>query len=312
MQFLHEQFVFLFQISEKKCGETCTSPPINCCVTSTPCLHGGTCAPLQSEHPRGYTCQCPLHYRGDRCETLDCASGYAGNLCEHTMKSCKDVAKASSIQPRPKIYTILDDNLNPFKVFCDFEKQNSAIWSWTLVQSYELYENHRFLWSSLLKDVSKQKHRPNWHLHRHGRSRMLSVRNESTKWRITCSYNTTNGVDYRDYVQGSFSTIDLLHFDGAKCVKVDYISIRGQNCSNCTAFAFQKVAIFHFPSNRGNCEFQLDHYKDCTPSETHKLKKFESNFGFYGCANEEHRCSAHPNATTQTWFGASESMSTFD
>ena len=245
---------------------------------------------------------------------MECAPGYAGKLCERKIKSCKDIAWARNCSnlPSPEIYTILDDNLNPFKVFCDFEKQNSTIWSWTLVQSYALYENDKFLWSSFVKDRSRLKKGPNWHLHRHGKPAMLSIRNESTKWRITCGYNTANGVDYRDYVRASFSEIDLLHFDGEKCVKVDYISIRGQYCSNCTAYAFQKSAIFHFPSHRGNCEFQLNDYKTCNISDTHPQKRFESNLGFYACANDQHRCSAHPNATTQTWFGASEPMYTFD
>ncbi|CAB4026225.1 Hypothetical predicted protein [Paramuricea clavata] len=133
---------------------------------------------------------------------------------------------------------------------------------------------------------------------------MQSIRSESTKWRITCCYDTTDDVNHRDYVRGSLSEVDLLHFNGEECVKVDHISVRGQSCRNCTAYAFQKDAIFHFPSKKGNCEFQTNDYKNCSANETNGIMKFESNFGFYGCANAQHHCSANVNATTQTWFGA--------
>jgi hypothetical protein len=261
--------------------------------------------PLRSHNIHRYTCKCPLHYRGERCDILECASGYSGNLCERKIKSCKDVANVSSFPPSPGIYTILDKFSNPFKVFCDFEKNNSTTWSWTLVQSYALYENDKFLWTSFLKNSPKSKEKQNWSLYRLSKPRMQSIRSESTKWRITCCYDTTDDANHRDYVRGSLSEVDLLHFNHrGECVKVDYISVRGQSCRNCTAYAFQKSAIFHFPSQKGNCEFQTHDYKDCSANKTNVIKKFESNFGFYGCANAQHHCSANVNATTQTWFGA--------
>ena len=289
------------QSSVNPCRETCPSSFINCCLTSNPCFNGGTCVALISHNIQRYACKCPLHYGGDRCEILDCAPGYSGNFCQHEMKSCKDIARANA-SSTPGIYTMLDRRSDPFEVFCDFENDNSTIWSWTLVQSYAFHKNSDFLWTSFTTDSPKRKNRPNWSFYRVGQRRMQSIRDKSTKWRITCSYDTTDGVDDRDYVRGSFSEIDMLQFHGEECVKVEYISVRGRSCSNCTAYAFQKTAIFHFPSNKGNCEFQTTDYKSC-PNEN-RLLKFESNFGFYGCANEQHLCSADLYATTQTWFGA--------
>lgn len=295
-----------FQVSANQCNTSCTSGQINCCLTSNPCLNGGTCVPLRSYGIHRYTCNCAPKYHGERCEILDCSQGYHGKLCDKPMKSCKDVAsKGSRSTPSPGIYTILDNNFKPFQVFCDFEQAILTSWSWTLVQSYALHENQNFLWTSLREDAPKMPKNPNWLLHRLGKPEMSSIREQSTKWRITCCHDTADGVDYQDYVRGSISEVDLLDFEGKQCVTVDYINIRGQSCRNCTAYVFQKVATFHFPSNKGECDFQTTGFKDCPKIG---LRKFESNFGFYGCANELHRCSASPNATTQIWFGAEKAL----
>ncbi|XP_028391151.1 sushi, von Willebrand factor type A, EGF and pentraxin domain-containing protein 1-like [Dendronephthya gigantea] len=287
-------------ISENHCEAGCTSR-INCCLISTPCYNGGTCVPHSTLR---FTCKCPLHYRGDRCEILDCAPGYAGENCEREIKSCKDVATSSGILPLSRIYTILDSFLKTFEVFCDFENDSqSVLWSWTLVQSYAFYENGKFRWASFLREDPPIINEKNWHLFRLGKTRMESLRKESTKWRVTCCYDTTDGVDYRDYVRASFSEVDPLVFDGEECVRVDHISVRGQQCKNCTAYAFQKNAMFHFRAFNSQCEFKTTGYKQCL-NERKSHKTIESNFGFYSCANEEHSCSAHMNATTQTWFGA--------
>ena len=269
-------FLSHFQTSVNRCEKICPSSPINCCLTSSPCFNGGTCVPtIGPNNIQRYTCKCPQYYHGYRCEI--------------PIKSCKDVtaARASTFPPSPGKYAILDYNSNPFNVFCDFDNHNStiAVWAWTLVQSYALRE--KFLWKPFQRESPKDSERPNWSLYRISKQRMQSIRNESTKWRVTCCYDTTYSVDYRDYVRGTFSNIDILDYYGDGCVKVDYISVRDQSCSNCTAYALQKSAIFNFPRNKGNCDLRTTNFKAC-PSLEQWLSKFETNFGYYGCANVEH------------------------
>jgi hypothetical protein len=44
--------------------------------------------------------------------------GYAGNLCQDVVKSCRGYVNGKRV---PGLYMVFDDNMNPFHVFCDFE-----------------------------------------------------------------------------------------------------------------------------------------------------------------------------------------------
>ena len=83
-----------------------------------PCENGGSHKPL---FPTDYTtprfkCSCPLRY--------------AGNLCQHRVKSCRGFNNGSRI---PGIYKIFDDSMNLFEVFCDFDSNSTN--AWTLVST---------------------------------------------------------------------------------------------------------------------------------------------------------------------------------
>lgn len=186
--------------------------------------------------------------------------------------------------------------MNLFEVFCDFDLNSTM--AWTLVQSYQLKKTV-FSLKRLIYDYPQQEDSPNWDLYRLSKSKMLSVQKYSTKWRITCKYDT-DGVVYRDYLQAANDEVDIIHFNNkVKCPLVEWIDIRGQSCKQCTAFLTDGGGAVHSDSiamKKAGCQFQPTGGLQCGDDG-------EDTFGLYRCANPSHRCSASGSATTQTWFG---------
>ena len=56
---------------------------------------------------------------------------------------------------------------------------------------------------------------------------MTSLQSHSTHWRATCSY-PTHGVDFRDYIRGTFKDFNIVTYIGAgQCKKVEFVNIQG-------------------------------------------------------------------------------------
>ena len=105
-----------------------------------------------------------------------------------------------------------------FKVFCDFTSDKPFVW--TLVHSFSLKNKDVVQAVSLLKDLAVDEDNPNWVKYRLSRKRMQWLRSQSTHWRVTCSFST-HGVDYRDYVRSSFTSVDPLSLLSiSSCIKV--------------------------------------------------------------------------------------------
>ena len=250
-------------------------------MKSNPCHNGGKCLPDLSSNRKRFTCMCP--------------NGYTGKQCEHSIRSCRGYGNGSRISGK---YTVLDGDNNSFVVFCDFDKNSTM--TWTLIQSYSIDNNNIFEKLPLYKDSQQNQNNPSWLQYRLSKSRMESIQQDSTKWRLTCGYQN-DGVVYTDYLRASNSVINILIFrNNETCYKLEYINVRGSNCNNCTALMLQKDwVILHFRSylnHKYNCEFKLDNPYNCEHSREH-------NFGWYYCHSSKHRCSSSWNATTQTWFG---------
>lgn len=195
---------------------------------------------------------------------------------------------------------MIDAKNNPFDVFCDFD--GSSNMTWTLIQSYSLENRNIFKSLPLYKDSPQNQSNPSWLQYRLSKSQMQFIQQDSSKWRVTCAYEPNN-VSYTDYVRGLNSKVDILTFDGSGiCVDLEYINIRGQDCSSCTAAMWQtQNAIVHFDTVNGiNCYFKPTGSISCS------LCGGEDNFGFYCCGNPKHRCSSSTQATTQTWFGGED------
>ena len=82
------------------------------------------------------------------------------------------------------------------------------------------------------------------------------------------------------------------------CKKFEFISVRGNNCTNDTAhFIHRDFWHAHTDSNIRGCT--------CT-SLSEGAVKFpagEGNFGWNETRNPVHRCVASNDSTTQWWFG---------
>jgi hypothetical protein len=223
--------------------------------------------------------------------------GYAGNLCQDVAKYCRGYVNGKRVSG---LYMVFDDNMNPFDVFCDFD-MNSTM-TWTLVQSYELRKKDLFSRKTFNLNFSVDENTPRWDAYRLSKPRMQSIQKDSSKFRMTCNYDT-DGVVFRDYLQAANDQMDIITFvKGDVCLFVEWINIRGQECKNCTAFLYQggptKRPLHtdsYFAGDAG-CEFWPSMGLYCSGDE-------EDNFGRYQCVNPAHRCSSSQSATTQIWFG---------
>ena len=249
-----------------------------CCNQLNLCLNGGTCEDISPTKTERFKCSC--------------RPGYTGNRCQYPqIKSCQGYANGDCVAGK---FNVLDNNMKPFEVFCDFDKNSNM--TWTLIQSNQL--KYKVQDRSYFSDKSINEDNSTFDLYRLSKSRMESIQQDSRKWRITCQYDTS-GVVYTDYVRGSNDEMNILtERRGATCVRVEYIDIRGEICQNCSAFFSQSDShVLHSDSFRShNCEFEPKKGLSCGGGG-------EDNFGYYRCINPAHRCSATQTSTTQTWFG---------
>ncbi|XP_028418472.1 uncharacterized protein LOC114543845 [Dendronephthya gigantea] len=121
--------------------------------------------------------------------TCDCAPGYHGRRCDQPIKSCRGYVSGSYDPPVSGHYTIVDDENQPFPVFCNFAKSADNITvSWTLIQSYKFGEKSGF--------------------------RKSFFRNDRCR-RLECT-------PYRTILQNGLKTqVDILTVSGSKCMNVD-------------------------------------------------------------------------------------------
>lgn len=63
---------------------------------------------------------------------------------------------------------------------------------------------------------------------------MMATANNSTHVRATCNLHSEKR-NYRDYLRAKLSELNVMHFNYIECKKFEFVSVRGYNCSNCTA-----------------------------------------------------------------------------
>ena len=127
---------------------------------------------------------------------------------------------------------------------------------------------------------------------------MNSTLSHSTHFRATCNFNT-DGVVTRDYLRGKTTDLNFLLPPQDSCEKMEYISIRGYDCYNCTARIYQTINWqLHFDSYYIDpCQFTIPN------NDAVQLPGGEDNFGYYETINPLHRCTSGNDSTTQWWFG---------
>lgn len=194
-------------------------------------------------------------------------------------------------------YFIRDSGDNPVRVFCDLASESG--WAWTLVmsQSFRNRKMHHLMRVPLSNDAPLNASNPNWEAYRLPLEKMRELRAESSHWRITCNF-PTDVFDYRDYVKGNFSEVNLMNVDGHKvCKMVDYINVKGRNCSHCTAAWWQDSGtMFHHDLSLGNCFFE---------TFVNVNTVFNADyFGWYENIDISFSCCADDSSSTNHWFGA--------
>jgi len=194
------------------------------------------------------------------------------------------------------IYRLYDNSGNSFPAYCDLKSEPGT--AWTLVMSWSnknrqipVFNKNPFKNSA---PVNENSH--NWNMYRLSLARMRSLQSHSTHWRATCSY-PTHGIDYTDYLRGSFKDFNIVDYIGSgKCKKVEYINICGHMGIHLTVPFWQLAnqELLHTDSSHTTCQFN---------PKSGSLSS-EDNFGWYGTINPKFRCTQGPQSTTQWWFGA--------
>ena len=167
---------------------------------------------------------------------------------------------------------------------------------WTLVMSFTRENNHlqAFKSRAMFENGVKNKYTPNWTKYRMGLFGMLELKKISTHWRITCSFPQYGVNDRKDYVRAVFADFDLMGQFWDECKTVDYISVTGRNCSNCTAHWWQRngTATPHIAAIQDDvCDLKSD-------------KTGNRYFGAYVKYNTKFRCTETATSTTNYWFGS--------
>lgn len=100
-----------------------------------------------------------------------------------------------------------------------------------------------------------------------------------------------------------------MHFNSIGCKKFEFVSVRGYNCSNCTALFGQSDKLHvHIDSYWGSEQRYKCQFTSALAGAV-KRPGGEDNFGHYETVNLNHTCMLSDDSTTQWWFGVHELMS---
>ena len=164
-------------------------------------------------------------------------------------------------------------------------------------QSYHNRRVQQLTKVPLYKDGSLNASNPNWEAYRLNLKQMSELKDVSSHWRITCNF-PTKVLDYRDYVRGNFSQFNILNFEGEKkCKVIDYVNVKGYNCSQCTAAWWQDADnILHHDLSLGSCSFE---------SFAKVVSVWNADyFGYYENTDNLFSCCSEKSSNTNHWFGA--------
>ena len=212
-----------------------------------------------------------------------------------TARTCLDYVKEGIFENG--FYWLFDEQENRYVAYCDLSSEPGA--AWTLVISWNRASKNlpHFRSKAFKQDAPINQNTPNWSVYRQTLARMNGLRSRSTHWRATCSFNLVSGIDYRDYVRGKFSQLDIMAYLGrGRCFTVDYVNIRGHAAGSGTTAPFWQIldiGFLHIDSSHTRCTFKPNAGS----------VRSEDNFGYYGNINANFRCTSGNDATTQWWFG---------
>ena len=195
-------------------------------------------------------------------------------------------------------YLLFDDQGQRYLAYCDLASEPGAAWTLVISWTRSLKNLPQFRSKSFVQDAPVNENSPNWYSYRQTLARMKNIHSRSTHWRATCSFNQFKAIDYRDYIRGKFSDLDIMAFSGkGVCFPVEHVDIRGSTAGKGTTLPFfqgQDREFLHTDSTFTGCEFK--------PNVSSAVAS-EDNFGLYSDVNVKFRCAAGDYSTTQWWFG---------
>ncbi|XP_027049742.1 uncharacterized protein LOC113677175 [Pocillopora damicornis] len=252
---------------------------LNGCCQPNPCLNGGTCVESCDNIRKQYTCACPRNYQGKRCE-----------IFHPRVKSCQ-----SYIDLKPESESGVYNLNDTVQTYCDFDSEAGKVW--TLIQSFSLENKAFYKREPFYFNFPRNETRFNWNDFRVSYQAMVNIRDNSTHWRVTCNF--PSGLDFTDYARATLQATDILTFvNQDRCRKYEYISVRGQSCTDCSGMIVQRdtqhMHTDSYWSGRNGCFWD--------PRIGSVVG--EDNFGFYNTINTQHSCTENSLSTTQWWLGA--------
>ena len=173
------------------------------------------------------------------------------------------------------------------------ESEPGSVWMLVMSFSRENKDELPFISTPMHVAYSRNRESPNWSMYRMGRGLMFSIKNDSTHWRITCSFPQYGVNISKDYVRAAFTNFDLMSDFWQECKNVSHISVMGQSCSKCTAQWWQSDSYSpHIAAVQDDpCDIKSD-------------KSGKTYFGNYYSYNPTFRCTESPGSTTNYWFGS--------
>ena len=209
-----------------KAVNACVSQPCsNQCCQENPCLNGGTCTELCAHANRKFNCTCAI--------------GSFGKFCEKkSPTSCKQLQLEAKKPRQSAVYIMYDPRSKSFyQTFCDFTFENGFVK--TLLESFRLANKNEFQNQQFYKDHRVHQNSFTWNKFRLSWFIMNSTLSHSPHVRTTCNF-IIDGMIARDSLRAKTTDLNILLLKGARCIKMEYINIRGHDCYNCTAWISQR------------------------------------------------------------------------
>ena len=266
-------------------ADACLGAPCeNECCKSQPCLNSGQCTEFCDNPKLKFNCTC--------------AEGYTGKLCQIKPRSCKDYINNGTNGK----YVVFNKDGNKLHVFCDFLSEKG--FAWTLVESFTYKNNDLFKAFAFFKDKPLDENNPNWNAYRLSHAHMKEIAEQSNYYRATCQFPSEVTKD-SDYLRGKLSDFNLVEDAIERCVKHEYMKIRGHPYYNRTAHTIQTANWHMHLDSYWSSGCELGRVPGAEPGRLPPLLNppGEDNFGLYDTPNSHHRCSANENAITQWWLG---------
>ena len=273
----------------------------NCCQVADLCPKNKTCKPFNSASKpwKRFTCECRDGYYGENCD-------------QPIRRSC---AGYLDVHRESGKYKVVDSQNSEYEVYCHFDSSGA----WTLVQScsYENVRHHlpemRKLKVSLSKNLPVNENAQVWDAYRLSKSRMESIKENSTFLQFTCNYKKHGGIDESDYVQ--------IHLQNLKTSGGKNVNVIEFNTEIFSATVSQVRGEIE-NSDISQCKIKLRqneqsslhvHFVFTNPSPPCKFNSGNyHNYGYFGdyhyVDGQNHSCIQFEDSTTQLWFGVRQNL----